>query len=634
MFVLRKIVTHIRAFIGAKGGNVAMIFGLSLIPLAIAAGMGLDMSRAMITHTRLGNALDAAGLAAGAQPGMDADSMKKLANQYFDQNYTADQNAFGKPAEVTLTRSGQTITLHTSVKMPTTLMNIVGIKTMDVAASSQITWGQTKLWVALVLDNTGSMCETATSGSISSCPTPDPASKIVALQTALTASSTGLLDILKNAATNDGDVKVSIAPFSKDVTYAVAPDGTDTVKADWIDWTDWESEPSTSDGTDPKVPLTSTVGPGSLCPWTDSSNKLKSPYGYYCVSAANGSSKVSKISSTGASIGLICPGEDGGAYNVGDGVTIANRASHYYNGCYDSVATQTSTTNTTQTGTQTCTTSKGKTTCTFAADSSNPVVGTPTITNGYTGDTSTVAFDKNTDKNACSTSGSKTTCKGTQTTTVGKGANFTHTWHSIDHSNWKHCFMDRAQDPGDTYGKTSGDTQTYPDIAGKFPAENSDACPPSPVVGMSSSWKTLSDQVLAMKAQGNTNQTVGLAWGWQTLTNSAPFTPGDLPVDTKRYLILLTDGMNTQNRTTTNQTKIDNRTKALCQNIQDAGIIIYTVYVNLNPPKKKDAGQVILENCATGGATGGKFFALTKTTQIPDTFETIATQITNLRVSL
>ncbi|MBU6444960.1 MAG: pilus assembly protein TadG, partial [Alphaproteobacteria bacterium] len=60
-----------------------------------------------------------------------------------------------------------------------------------------------QLWVALVLDNTGSMSETDNTGT----------SKIDALKTV----SHQLLTMLQNASANPGDVKVSIVPFNRDV---------------------------------------------------------------------------------------------------------------------------------------------------------------------------------------------------------------------------------------------------------------------------------------------------------------------------------------------------------------------------------------------------------------------------------
>ena len=66
--------------------------------------------------------------------------------------------------------------------------------------SSTVVWGQSKLWVALVLDNSGSMSQGDSGGS---------------KMTALKNASNQLLTILQNAAANAGDVQVSITPFVK-----------------------------------------------------------------------------------------------------------------------------------------------------------------------------------------------------------------------------------------------------------------------------------------------------------------------------------------------------------------------------------------------------------------------------------
>ena len=76
-----------------------------------------------------------------------------------------------------------------------------------------------RLRVALALDNTGSMAS---------------AGKIDALKTA----TKSLLDQLKAAAANNGDVYVSIIPFNKNVNV-----GTSTyTNANWVDWEDWEDD--------------------------------------------------------------------------------------------------------------------------------------------------------------------------------------------------------------------------------------------------------------------------------------------------------------------------------------------------------------------------------------------------------
>ena len=512
----RAALNRVRKFSRARNGNVAMIFALSLIPISVAAGAGLDFSRALIVRARLAEALDAAGLAVGASQGLSQSKLDALAQSYFTANYTAD-SSFGTPSAVTVTTGTYQVSLSTSVQMPTTLMNIVGIRTMDVAYTSQVVWGQTKLWVALVLDNTGSMSETDSTGT----------SKIDALKTA----THQLLTMLQNAAASPGDVKVSIVPFSKDVNY-----GSSGVAASWIDWSDWLAAPANS------MP-SSSVGPGSSCPYSSSSN------GFRCTTGpANGASSTSTVPSSGTYKGYICPGKDNG--NVDPG-----RNGHYYNGCYNSVASG-----------QTCTTNAwGQTTCTTT---------------------------------------------------------YTHTWVPNSTSTWGGCFMDRTQ---------SYDAQNTTPAAGNtatlFPAENASSCPPAKIAPLSYDWTSLSTEVDSMTPNGNTNQTVGLAWGWQSLTDGDPLNSGPLPSLTQRVIILLSDGLNTQNRWTQTQSSIDAREQEACTNAKADGVTIYTVFVDLNGTSGNSA---VLQSCASDSS---KYFDLTTSSAISTAFTTIGTQITNLRVS-
>jgi len=512
----RAVLKRVRGFLRATNGNVAMIFALSLIPVSIAAGAGLDFSRALIVRARLAEALDSAGLAIGGSQGLSQSKLDALAQSYFTANYTAD-SSFGTPSPVTVTPGTYQVSLSTSVQMPTTLMNIVRIRTMDVAYTSQIVWGQTKLWVALVLDNTGSMSQTDSTGT----------SKISALKSA----THQLLTMLQNAAATPGDVKVSIIPFSKDVNH-----GTSAVNASWIDWSDWLAAPANS------LP-SSSVGPGSSCPYSTSSN------GFRCTTGpANGASSTNTIPSSGTYAGYICPGKDNGNVNPG-------RNGHYYNGCYDSVLSG-----------HTCTTNwSGQTVC----------------TNTYT-----------------------------------------HTWIPNSTSTWAGCFMDRTQTyDAQNAAPSAGNTATL------FPAENASSCPPAQIAPLSYDWTGLGSEVDSMTPNGNTNQTIGLAWGWQSLTDGNPMNSGPLPSLTQRVIILLSDGVNTQNRWTQSQSSIDAREQEACTNAKAEGVTIYTVFVDLNGTSGSSA---VLQNCASDAS---KYFDLTTSSAITTAFTTIGTQITNLRVA-
>ena len=82
----------------------------------------------------------------------------------------------------------------------------------------------------------------------------------------------------------------------------------------------------------------------------------------------------------------------------------------------------------------------------------------------------------------------------------------------------------------------------------KFPAENPSSCPDASITTLSYDWTTLGSQITAMQPNGSTNQGIGVSHGWQMLTTGAPYNTPTVPEDVTRYIILLSDGLNTQNR--------------------------------------------------------------------------------------
>lgn len=196
----------------------------------------------------------------------------------------------------------------------------------------------------------------------------------------------------------------------------------------------------------------------------------------------------------------------------------------------------------------------------------------------------------------------------------------TGTWTPGDHSLWNGCIMDRDQN----YDITN----TAPTLATPqtlFPAQQYSACP-VPMMGLSFDWPALSAKVDAMTPNGMTNQAIGLGWAWQSLTAS-PFTiPAEDPNYTyQKVIILLTDGLNTQNRWTSSQSTIDARQATMCANIKAAGITVYTVQVNTDG----DPTSTMLRNCAS---SPDKFFMLTSASAIVTTFAQIGTSLTRPRI--
>jgi uncharacterized protein YegL len=193
-------------------------------------------------------------------------------------------------------------------------------------------------------------------------------------------------------------------------------------------------------------------------------------------------------------------------------------------------------------------------------------------------------------------------------------------WTPAPHSTWNGCVTDRDQ---------NYDTMNTAPVAGAtlYPAEQYNSCS-VPLMQLTNDWTALNAKVDAMQPVGNTNQAIGLQVGWQSLT-AAPFSipPVDPEKKYQTVIILLTDGLNTEDRWYTSQTSIDNRQKKTCDNVKAAGITLYTVQVNTGG----DATSTLLQDCASDP---GKFFLLTSAVQIVTTFGQIGTALQNLRLSM
>jgi uncharacterized protein YegL len=196
-------------------------------------------------------------------------------------------------------------------------------------------------------------------------------------------------------------------------------------------------------------------------------------------------------------------------------------------------------------------------------------------------------------------------------------------WTVPDTSSWNGCITDRDQ-----HYDVKNSTPVAGNEATLFPAEQYGSCP-KPMLGLTYDWNALAARINSLQPVGMTNQGIGLAWAFQLLTNApSPFT---VPAKDPKYkypevIILMTDGLNTQNRWYKKQWQIDARQKLTCDNVKAAGITIYTIQVNTDG----DPTQSVLQDCAS---SPDKFFLLTSANQLVGTFQQIATALSNLRVA-
>ena len=182
--------------------------------------------------------------------------------------------------------------------------------------------------------------------------------------------------------------------------------------------------------------------------------------------------------------------------------------------------------------------------------------------------------------------------------------------------------------------------RTSPSPSSLYAAEQYGSCPQA-VMGLNYDWTTMNSLVDNMSPAGNTNQAIGLQLGWLSLVGGGPFTVPAMNPNYKytQVIILLTDGLNTAGplvRRAQSQhvddAKIDAREQLTCNNINAAGITLYTIQVNTGG----DPTSTLLQNCA--GSPGkypdsDKFFLLTSANQILTVFTQIGTELSQLRVA-
>lgn len=578
----------IARFRRSERGNVAVLFAIAIVPILGFVGGAIDYSRVNNARTAMQAALDTAALmiSKDATSSMTADQISAKAQTYFNALYKHPE-AQSVSISATYTNNASKsqasqVVITGSASMPTDFMKVVGFPTLNFGASSTAVWGNTRMRVAMVLDNTGSMADNG---------------KMAAMQSA----AKNMITTLSGYNKSDGDVYISIVPFAKDVNV-----GTTNVNASWLNWSDWEAEPPIL--VQKNYPISvkynsitytwADIGPGAPCPFDVKNNGGTVPsntgtlkkYGFACMdrpATTSGATDLSSnstnrylIPSSGTYAGMICPGLD-------SGTNIPGKTSVYYNGCYTSVVDQT------------------------ILVSSGSSATCPSTTPNCT----------------CSGSGSSKKCN--QIT-------YKHYWrtHPTDaakataaapsHSTWQGCITDRDQSY-DTLNTApaSSSTQYYP--------EQWASCLPATVTGMSNQWDTLKTQITNMVPSGNTNQSIGFAWGWQTLnTANDPFKAQPKSADTAYtdYIVLLSDGMNTQNRWSTTASSIDARQAILCKNIKDSGVKIFTIQVNI---ASADPTSTVLQNCATPGT--GNAQMITSATQTATAFENVLTQISKLRIA-
>ena len=205
----------LRGFAKDAKGNVAILFGIALIPLLIGVGAAVDYGRALIVRDRMADAADSAALAIGSWPGLTQAELTTKAQQFFNANYPP--STIGTVGTLNVSFAGDDITVTVSGQVPTTFMKLANIATVNVGATSTVTKKQRSIELALVLDTTGSM------GS---------GGKLTAMQSA----AKKMVSTLFNGKATSDSLKIGVVPFSVAVNIR-----SDKLTSGWLDTATYSS---------------------------------------------------------------------------------------------------------------------------------------------------------------------------------------------------------------------------------------------------------------------------------------------------------------------------------------------------------------------------------------------------------
>jgi Flp pilus assembly protein TadG len=220
-------------------------------------------------------------------------------------------------------------------------------------------------------------------------------------------------------------------------------------------------------------------------------------------------------------------------------------------------------------------------------------------------------------------------CSNTSYTTKSSCESKFKTWTVTSHSSWNGCVVDRGDAGGPNVGAYDANA-VLPSTTVKatlYVPEQYSSCPQA-AMGPSYNWSSMTSLINNMNPSGTTNQALGLQLGWMSLMTGGVF---NAPAKDPNYayaehIVLLTDGLNTQDRWYSNQAQIDAREKILCDNVKAAGITLWTIQVNTGG----DPTSTLLQNCAS---SPDKYYLLTSAQQIISTFDNISFKITQLHLA-
>ncbi len=595
----RRSLSTVRRFCSDRGGNTVVIFALSAFVIFGAAGAAVDFSRVDSARKHVQDASDAALLRAMSLSYATSDATRKLAaDKAFDENFH-DDSVYAINRALLKSTTGNTMdqTYTVDAKVTSYFAALIGIDSFNLNVVSKAQSQMQKSEIALVLDSTGSMAS---------------ANKMTNLKT----SVDNVLASLLVGGENVSKTKVAIVPFNTQVRLTAG------TNYDYVYYGTQSISEGCKSGTN-----------GYLC------NALRDTYNKVCKSASNVEECKKTIKAYYQTYNQVVGGVTRTYYNT---YMIAN-----YGGTVSKYSETTYTVTTTKTVTPTTSTNAETGATSTSGSTQTSTTQTLESQNGSTGNTGDYN-SANDIKNTCfsGTTGCFTAVpsgtiiynasysngygeaaavsKSTGSVFSGGGTMWLNTpYTAANHSAWQGCVMDRTQ-PYDV----QADAPTATNANTLYPAVPCADNSLKVVQGLSDNITAARTFVTGMVAGGSnaqTNITIGVQWGMEVLSPSAPFGGGVAFNDdtTRKYMIVVTDGDNTRNRWWTDKAKIDARTAQACTNAKAKGITVFVI-------KVIEGNSDMLRACAT---RPDYFYDLTSASQINTALSAVFEAIKKTRLT-
>jgi Flp pilus assembly protein TadG len=146
-----------KSFMNDQLGTVAVMTGLALVPLLLAAGAAIDFARLNSAQTHVQASLDAAALSGAAAKKVSDGERVTIAEAVFKENMKGGAAA-GFQVKPVFTVEGEKVVSTAELTMPTALMQIAGIDKMKADSRSEVNiLSDKKAEIVMVLDYSGSM---------------------------------------------------------------------------------------------------------------------------------------------------------------------------------------------------------------------------------------------------------------------------------------------------------------------------------------------------------------------------------------------------------------------------------------------------------------------------------------------